>query len=75
MWEWKLLLSTIHCGLRKATAAKTARTTMDLFKPLPPLKDSPVDKETRPLTARSVVVGLVFGSLVTASSNDIVYLG
>lgn len=45
---------------------------MDLFKPLPILEGSSVDKETRPLTVRSVVLGLVFGSLVSASN---VYLG
>ncbi|KAK7698275.1 hypothetical protein SLS64_012741 [Diaporthe eres] len=45
---------------------------MDLFKPLPPLEGSTVEKELNPLTIRSVVLGLVFGSLVSASN---VYLG
>ncbi|KAI7786208.1 hypothetical protein LA080_004592 [Diaporthe eres] len=45
---------------------------MDLFKPLPPLEGSTVEKELNPLTIRSVVLGLVFGSLVSSSN---VYLG
>lgn len=45
---------------------------MDLFKPLPSLEGTSVEKEPNPLTIRSVVLGLVFGSLVSASN---VYLG
>lgn len=45
---------------------------MDLFKPLPPLEGTSAQKEPHPLTIRSVVLGLVFGSLVSASN---VYLG
>ena len=44
----------------------------DLFKPLPPLPACAVGKEVRPLTIRSVVLGLIFGSLVSAFN---VYLG
>lgn len=44
----------------------------DLFKPLPPLSACIVGKEPHPLTVRSVVLGLVLGSLVSASN---VYLG
>lgn len=46
--------------------------TTDLFKPLPPLPDCPVRKEPHPLTTRSVILGLTFGSLVSASN---IYLG
>lgn len=42
----------------------------DLFVPLPPLKGVPA--EENPLTVRSVVVGVVLGTLVNASN---VYLG
>lgn len=45
---------------------------MDLFKPLPPLTRTTVEKEPHPLTFRSVVLGLIFGSRVSASN---VYLG
>lgn len=43
--------------------------TTDLFKPLPPLPDCPVIQEPRPLT---IILGLIFGSLVSASN---IYLG
>lgn len=45
---------------------------IDLFKPLSPLTGSTVNEEPNPLTIRSVVLGLIFGSLVSASN---VYLG
>jgi uncharacterized oligopeptide transporter (OPT) family protein len=57
---------------QEGCANEDGEEVRDLFKPLPPLPACAVGKEVRPLTIRSVALGLIFGSLVSASN---VYLG
>lgn len=53
---------------QEGRANEDGEEVTDLFNPLPPLTTCAVQKELHPLTIRSVILGLIFGSLVSASN-------